>query len=130
MMAKQLKVIDSTTVKEINPLGEYTDRELEEYYPCNCKKCGWLGLSKDAAGGNQIADTGDYGDPECPECGTTDIDVEKEWHQIEDSLKEYRIVGVEDLLFPIKIVPGIIHGFDTDENLLTATPLMPMPYSR
>ena len=32
-------------------------------------KCNWRGLSRDAAGGNAIADTGDFDDVICPKCG-------------------------------------------------------------
>lgn len=47
---------------------EYTAEELSKWWPACCPKCGWRGLSRDAAGGGQIADTGDYDDIVCPEC--------------------------------------------------------------
>ena len=39
-----------------------------KFWPCRCPKCGWEGMSNDASGGNQIADTGDYNDLVCPVC--------------------------------------------------------------
>lgn len=39
-----------------------------KYYPCICPACNWIGMSNEAAGGNQIADTGDYNDIVCPIC--------------------------------------------------------------
>lgn len=40
------------------------------YYPCVCGNCGWKGPSSEAAGGDPIADTGDYSDVVCPICET------------------------------------------------------------
>lgn len=42
----------------------------EGYWPGVCTNCGWKGASCDAAGGESIADTGDYSDVVCPVCGT------------------------------------------------------------
>lgn len=47
---------------------QYTADELQRWWPAKCPKCGWRGLSCDCSGGGQIADTGDYGDVECPQC--------------------------------------------------------------
>lgn len=44
------------------------------YYPAICGNCGWKGMSSLCGGGGQIADTGDYSDPECPKCCETTID--------------------------------------------------------
>ncbi len=41
-------------------------------WPCGCLTCGWTGDSLKAAGGNPIADTGDFSDPACPECVKND----------------------------------------------------------
>lgn len=39
-----------------------------KWWPARCPECGWEGMSNETAGGNQIADTGDYDDPVCPRC--------------------------------------------------------------
>ena len=39
-----------------------------KWWPAHCPECGWQGMSNETAGGNQIADTGDYDDPVCPVC--------------------------------------------------------------
>lgn len=39
-----------------------------------CQSCGWTGSSEFLDGGGQIADTGDYGDIYCPNCGQIDPD--------------------------------------------------------
>lgn len=49
-----------------------------EYYPVKCTKCDWTGSSELAAGGHQIADTGDYDDLVCPECWAYVDDIEQE----------------------------------------------------
>lgn len=38
------------------------------YYPVECRACGWQGMSDASAGGEPIADTGDYSDIVCPKC--------------------------------------------------------------
>ena len=45
-----------------------TKEELEKWWHAQCPKCGWDGLSRDCAGGEPIADTGDFNDPLCPMC--------------------------------------------------------------
>ena len=55
---------------------QYTGIELISYYKVYCPKCGWKGLSRDTAGGNAIADTGDYSDIVCPECYSNLEDVD------------------------------------------------------
>ena len=56
-----------------------------KWFPCRCPKCGWQGMSNETAGGNQIADTGDYDDPVCPTCIAPGGDYEKgEWIPVED----------------------------------------------
>lgn len=60
-------------------LKEGVDFELfdaAKFFWCECA-CGWEGSSEHAAGGGQIADTGDYGDAECPKCFSTDIESDK-----------------------------------------------------
>lgn len=44
------------------------------YYPAKCTDCGWTGSSELLDGGNAIADTGDYEDCRCPNCGRTNIE--------------------------------------------------------
>jgi len=39
-----------------------------KFYPCECLRCGWKGMSDEAAGGEAIADSGDYNDIVCPIC--------------------------------------------------------------
>lgn len=39
-----------------------------QYFPCRCPSCGWQGMSNETAGGNQIAETGDYDEIVCPRC--------------------------------------------------------------
>ncbi len=46
----------------------WTSEELKRWWVGICRKCGWEGLSRDAVGGRQIADTGDYDDVCCPQC--------------------------------------------------------------
>lgn len=44
------------------------------YFMAECEWCGWRGISSLLDGGHSIADTGDYSDPLCPECGSNKID--------------------------------------------------------
>lgn len=46
----------------------YTKEELEKWWEAVCPVCKWKGLSRDCAGGEPIADTGDFNDPLCPVC--------------------------------------------------------------
>ena len=50
----------------------WTTEELKKWWVGKCPQCGWEGLSRDAAGGGAIADTGDYDDVICPECDKQD----------------------------------------------------------
>lgn len=51
------------------PVQRTSDKRFQvEYWKASCPSCQWTGLSRDCAGGNQIADTGDYDDVRCPEC--------------------------------------------------------------
>lgn len=60
----------------------YTEEELKKWWIAVCPECKWSGLSRDCGGGGQIADTGDYDDPVCPECSKRDkwvpVDAEDE----------------------------------------------------
>ena len=38
------------------------------YFPVACPRCGWQGMSNEAAGGHALADTLDYHEIWCPEC--------------------------------------------------------------
>lgn len=57
----------------------YTDEELQKWWPASCQKCGWQGLSRDAEGGGQIADTGDFHDVVYPECYK-----QEEWRPLQE----------------------------------------------
>jgi hypothetical protein len=48
--------------------------EDKSHFPTECNECGWIGSSKDAGGGGQIADTGDYHDICCPCCHSKDME--------------------------------------------------------
>jgi hypothetical protein len=76
--AEPTKSVEETGYKELlssalltnKPKAEtYTADELKQWWPAVCPKCHWKGLSRDCAGGGQIADTGDYDDVSCPICG-------------------------------------------------------------
>ena len=57
------------TIQKIEQLkAENTAEDLKKYWMCECLQCDWFGLTKDAHGFGQIADTGDYGDGYCPHC--------------------------------------------------------------
>ena len=45
-----------------------------KWFNVRCQKCGWKGSSEFLDGGVQIADTGDYSDTYCPNCGEVDPD--------------------------------------------------------
>lgn len=57
----------------------YTAEELERFWAAICPFCGWRGLSRDCAGGMQIADTGDFDNVVCPVCH-----ARGEWVSVED----------------------------------------------
>ncbi len=48
----------------------FTEEELKKWWIGQCPSCHWRGLSRDAAGGHPIADTGDCTDVVCPVCRT------------------------------------------------------------
>ena len=52
---------------------KYTKKELKNWWIAKCPRCGWEGLSRDCAGGGQIADIGDSEDSLCPECFKEEI---------------------------------------------------------
>lgn len=45
----------------------------KKWYPAECDDCGWIGSSELMAGGGAIADTGDFTDPRCPVCMSTNV---------------------------------------------------------
>ncbi len=56
-----------------------------KWWPARCPVCGWEGMSNETAGGNQIADTGDYNDCVCPVCIAPGGDGEKgRWVVVEE----------------------------------------------
>jgi hypothetical protein len=64
--------------------------EEKSYFPAECETCGWIGSSGNAAGGRQIADTGDYDDIYCPCCGSRDIDETENCHPIATILERLK----------------------------------------
>jgi hypothetical protein len=44
------------------------------FYPMRCIVCGWRGSSEHTDGGLPIADTGDYGELRCPQCGSIKLE--------------------------------------------------------
>lgn len=65
-----------------------------QYYPCRCPVCNWVGMSNETAGGQQIADTGDYADPVCPKCIAPNGDHE-----------QGRWIPVEEIPKPVELPP-------------------------
>lgn len=54
---------------------DYRLMDSNIYYRCECNKCGWIDSSQFAAGGESIADTGDYEDARCPQCNNKNVDA-------------------------------------------------------
>ena len=48
------------------------DANKQGYFLVSCPKCKWIGMSNESAGGQAIADTGDYSDIICPLCVKND----------------------------------------------------------
>ena len=68
---------DTADIKALRPterakLGFVTDDNTGGYYVAECEECGNIFPSQTCDGGEQIADTGDYGDCYCPLCGHVD----------------------------------------------------------
>ncbi|WP_157960978.1 hypothetical protein [Rahnella sp. AN3-3W3] len=68
---------DTTDIKALRPaerakLGFVTDDNTGGYYVAECEECGKIFPSQTCDGGEQIADSGDYGDCYCPHCGFID----------------------------------------------------------
>ncbi len=80
-------------------------QEPRAWWPAGCEKCGWVGKSTDAAGGGQIADSGDYDDAVCPECVKND----GPWLPIVDLEDFFR----EHLAPPLAVQGGITEGYRT-----------------
>lgn len=64
------------------------------YYGCKCVKCGWIGSSETAGGGEPLADTGDFDDVYCPKCGgelddSTEAELCDRITELEKQLKKY-----------------------------------------
>ena len=51
---------------------KYTKEELAKYYPVKCPKCQWVGLSRDAFGGNIVPNMDYLSALECPYCWRAD----------------------------------------------------------
>jgi len=52
----------------------------EKYWIGKCSKCGWVGSTQFAHGGDPIADTGDYSDAVCPMCTV----CREEWNPLDE----------------------------------------------
>ncbi|MFS7304934.1 hypothetical protein [Rahnella inusitata] len=68
---------DITDIAALRPserakLGFVTDDNTGGYYVAECEECGQIFPSQTCDGGEQIADSGDYGDCYCPHCGFID----------------------------------------------------------
>jgi hypothetical protein len=76
-------------------MTQYTSESLKKWWPAVCLECDWHGLSRDAAGGEALADTGDFADVVCPDCGTPleedkDIEVvDVDWGQFASWLLDH-----------------------------------------
>lgn len=66
----------------------HLDWNHAEFYPVRCPRCGWIGMSDETEGGEQIADTGDYSQIVCPKCieahGKGHMHDDAEWVPVED----------------------------------------------
>lgn len=68
---------DTTDINALRPaerakLGFVTDDNTGGHYVAECEECGHIFPSQTCDGGEQIADSGDYGDCYCPHCGFID----------------------------------------------------------
>ncbi|MFS7308038.1 hypothetical protein [Rahnella inusitata] len=68
---------DTTDIAALRPaervkLGFVTDDNTGGHYVAECEECGQIFPSQTCDGGEQIADSGDYGDCYCPHCGFID----------------------------------------------------------
>ena len=66
-LEEQVKSLKETCI-ELSKRAVYTEEEKNDYWEFECE-CGFTGYSMLVLGGNQIADTGDYGNCYCPCCG-------------------------------------------------------------
>ncbi len=52
-----------------------TEEQLKQkYFSVQCNLCGWEGCSCECKGGEPLADTGDFNEYFCPECGALEPD--------------------------------------------------------
>ncbi len=58
------------------PTGDFITRimDTDKSYWCKCENCGWEDSSQFCEGGDAIGDTGDYSDPVCPICFSSNIE--------------------------------------------------------
>jgi len=54
--------------------SEIMEGNYKQWWFAVCNDCTWAGISEGLHGGGQIADTGDYSDVCCPNCGSANID--------------------------------------------------------
>ncbi len=66
-LKSNLEIAKNTCI-ELSKRANYSDEEKDKYWEFECE-CGLIGLSCILLGGEQIADTGDYGNAYCPCCG-------------------------------------------------------------
>ena len=59
-------------------MRKYTEEEKKRYWLARCFECGWKGLTCDANGFYQIADTGDYSEGTCPKCDSEILEHDEE----------------------------------------------------
>lgn len=71
------RVVNNLRIAHVSYCPASDEDIANRYYTAECNVCGWWGSSKLLEGGGQIADTGDYGDCNCPVCGDNNVD-EKE----------------------------------------------------
>lgn len=70
----------------------------DKNYWCRCDSCGWEDSSEFAEGGHQIADTGDYSDPVCPICHSSEINGDAVLSEHED------YSGIHEVKIPIDFI--------------------------
>lgn len=69
----------------------HLDWHHAQFFPVRCPACGWVGMSNETEGGDQIADTGDYAQIVCPQCMTANgkgyMHDDAKWVPVEDLLE-------------------------------------------
>lgn len=68
------KLVSNLKIADVSYQHASKEDIENNYYTAECYNCGWWGSSRLLNGGDQIADTGCYGDSYCPVCDDSDID--------------------------------------------------------